>query len=112
MCLEADGKTASAYRYKHETVLTDQHRMLQDNEAGLDFSYDLNNLASLAVLTLFLEEGLQRNLKISPYSRLSYKFLKWRTEARASTEVGDGAEEYHTFLPSPKRRVSFIRCRC
>jgi len=31
--------------------------MLQDNEAGLNFSYDLNNLASLARLTLFLEEG-------------------------------------------------------
>ena len=54
---KADGKTASAYRYKYETVLADHHRMLQDNEAGLDFSYDLNNLASLARLTLFLEEG-------------------------------------------------------
>jgi len=61
---KADGKTASAYRYKYEIVLADQHRMLQDNEAGLDFNYDLNNLASLAVLTLFLEKSLQRNLKI------------------------------------------------
>ena len=50
--------------------------MLQENEAGLDFSFDLNNLASLAVLTLFLEEGLQSNLKISLDSRLSNKFLK------------------------------------
>ena len=58
---KADSKTASAYRYK---CRTDQHRMPQDNEAGLDFSYDLKNLASFAVLTLFLEEGLQRNLKI------------------------------------------------
>jgi len=50
--------------------------MLQENESGLDFSFDLNNLDSLAVLTLFLEEGLQNNLKISLDSRLSYKFLK------------------------------------
>ena len=45
--------------------------MLQDNEAGLHFRFDLNNLDSLAVLTLFLEEGLQRNLKISFDSRSS-----------------------------------------
>jgi len=87
---KADGKTASAYRYKYETILADQHRMLQDNEAGLDFSYDLNNLASLAVLTLFLEEGLQRNLKISLDSRLSCKFLKRLTGgAGLNTEVGE-----------------------
>jgi hypothetical protein len=86
---KADGKTASAYRYKYEIVLADQHRMLQDNEAGLDFNYDLNNLASLAVLTLFLEEGLQRKLKISLDSRLSYKFLKRLTGgAGLNTKVG------------------------
>ena len=87
---KADGKTASAYRYKYEIVLADQHRMLQDNEAGLDFNYDLNNLASLAVLTLFLEEGLQRKLKISLDSRLSYKFLKRLTGgAGLNSEVGE-----------------------
>jgi len=49
--------------------------MLLDNEARLDFSFDLNNLASLAVLTLFLEEGqegLQRIFKISYDPRSSY----------------------------------------
>ena len=46
--------------------------MLQDNEAGLDFSFDLNNIASLAVLTQFLQEGLQRILKISYDPRSSY----------------------------------------
>jgi len=60
---KANGKRASAHWYKHETVLANQHRTLQDNKVGLDFGYDLN-LASLAVLTLFLEEGLQRNLKM------------------------------------------------
>jgi len=87
---KADGKAASAYRYKHETVLADQHRILQDNEMGLNFSYDLNNLASRVMLTLFLEEGLQRNLKISLDSRLSYKFLKRLTGgAGLNTEVGE-----------------------
>ena len=63
--------------------------MMQDNKAGLDSSFDLVNLASLAVLTLFLEEGLQRNLKISLDSRLSYKFLKRLTGgAGLNTKVG------------------------
>jgi len=56
----------------------------------LDFSYDLNNLASLAVLTLILEEGLHINLKISLDSCLSCKFLKRLTGgAGLNTEVGE-----------------------
>ena len=42
------------------------------------------------MLTLFLEEGLQRNLKISLDSRLSYKILTRLTAgAGLNTEVGE-----------------------
>jgi len=42
--------------------------MMQNNKAGLDSSFDAINLASLAVRTLFLEEGIQTFTSISHFT--------------------------------------------
>jgi len=59
---------------------------MQNNKAGLDSSFDAINLASLAVRTLFLEEGIQTFTSISHFT-LAWltSFLSGWPDAQAST---------------------------